>query len=45
MAMAGILVEKDREHLDMDHTAVRRAYFREVESLRYALSQPGVLSR
>jgi DNA-directed RNA polymerase specialized sigma24 family protein len=28
-------------HLDMDHTAVRRAYFRELEALRRALSQPG----
>lgn len=32
------------EHLEMDHTAVRRAFFREVESLRNAISQPGVLS-
>jgi hypothetical protein len=32
------------EHLDMDHTAVRRAYLREMESLRYSLSQSGVLS-
>ena len=32
------------EHLEMDHTAVRRAFFREVESLRIAVSQPGVLS-
>jgi DNA-directed RNA polymerase specialized sigma24 family protein len=36
---------KIAEHLDMDHTAVRRAYFREVESLRHALSQPGDISR
>jgi hypothetical protein len=28
-------------HLDMDHTAVRRAYFRELEALCRALSQPG----
>jgi DNA-directed RNA polymerase specialized sigma24 family protein len=35
---------KIAEHLDMDHTAVRRAYFRELESLRQTLSQPGVLS-
>lgn len=28
-------------NLDMDHTAVRRAYFREVESLLHALSQVG----
>ena len=31
-------------HLDMDHTAVRRAYFRELEALRRALSQSGALS-
>jgi DNA-directed RNA polymerase specialized sigma24 family protein len=36
---------KIAEHLDMDHTAVRRAYFRELESLRHALSQSGVVSR
>jgi hypothetical protein len=28
----------------MDHTAVRRAYFREVESLLHDLSQPGDFS-
>ena len=32
------------EELEMDHTAVRRAYFREVESLLQALSQPGDFS-
>ena len=32
---------KIAEHLDMDHTAVRRAYFRETESLLHALTQPG----
>jgi DNA-directed RNA polymerase specialized sigma24 family protein len=31
-------------HLDMDHTAVRRAYFRELEALCRALSQAGDLS-
>ena len=31
------------EDLEMDHTAVRRAYFREVESLLHDLSQPGEL--
>lgn len=36
---------KIAEHLEMDHTAVRRAYFREVESLISALSEPGELSR
>ena len=36
---------KIAEHLDMDHTAVRRAYFRELESLRQTLSQPGDISR
>jgi DNA-directed RNA polymerase specialized sigma24 family protein len=36
---------KIAEHLDMDHTAVRRAYFREVESLLRALSESGELSR
>ena len=30
--------------LEMDHTAVRRAYFRELQALRRALSQPGALS-
>jgi DNA-directed RNA polymerase specialized sigma24 family protein len=35
---------KIAEHLDMDHTAVRRAYFRELESLRQTLSQLGVVS-
>jgi DNA-directed RNA polymerase specialized sigma24 family protein len=35
---------KIAEDLDMDHTAVRRAYFRDFDSLRHALSQPGVLS-
>jgi hypothetical protein len=32
------------EQLEMDHTAVRRAYFREVESLPHDLSQPGDFS-
>ena len=32
-------------HLDMDHTAVRRAYFRELEALRRALSHAGDQSR
>ena len=32
------------EQLEMDHTAVRRAYFREMESLLHALSQPGDFS-
>ena len=32
---------KIAEDLDMDHTVVRRAYFREMESLLHALSQPG----
>lgn len=32
---------KIADDLDMDHTVVRRAYFREMESLRHALSQPG----
>jgi|CZKL01.1.fsa_nt_gi hypothetical protein len=33
------------DHFEMDHTAVRRAYFREVESLLHDLSQPGELSK
>lgn len=33
------------QHLDMDHTSVRRAYFREVESLLGTFSQSGELSR
>jgi hypothetical protein len=32
------------EQLEMDHTAVRRAYFREMDSLLQALSRPGDLS-
>ncbi len=32
---------KIADDLDMDHTVVRRAYFREMESLRHALSRPG----
>jgi DNA-binding NarL/FixJ family response regulator len=36
---------KIAEDLEMDHTAVRRAYFREVESLLHDLSQPGELSQ
>jgi DNA-directed RNA polymerase specialized sigma24 family protein len=28
-------------HLEMDHTAVRRAYFREMEALLKSLSRPG----
>jgi DNA-directed RNA polymerase specialized sigma24 family protein len=36
---------KIAQHLDMDHTAVRRAYFREVESLLSTFSQSGELSR
>jgi DNA-directed RNA polymerase specialized sigma24 family protein len=32
---------KIAQHLDMDHTAVRRAYFREVESLLNTFSQSG----
>jgi DNA-directed RNA polymerase specialized sigma24 family protein len=35
---------KIAQHLDMDHTAVRRAYFREVESLLNTFSQSGELS-
>jgi hypothetical protein len=31
------------EHLDLDHTAVRRAYYRELESVLHDLSQPGEL--
>jgi hypothetical protein len=36
---------KIAEDLEMDHTAVRRAYFREMESLLHDLSQPGELSQ
>ena len=36
---------KIAEDLDMDHTVVRRAYFREMASLLHALSQPGDSSR
>jgi DNA-directed RNA polymerase specialized sigma24 family protein len=36
---------KIAEHLDMDHTAVRRAYFREVESLLGTLSRSGEPAR
>ena len=36
---------KIAQHLDMDHTAVRRAYFWEVESLLSTFSQSGELSR
>jgi hypothetical protein len=36
---------KIAEDLEMNHTAVRRAYFREVESLLHDLSQPGELSQ
>ena len=36
---------KIAEDLEMDHTAVRRAYFREVESLLHDLSQDGELSQ
>jgi DNA-directed RNA polymerase specialized sigma24 family protein len=36
---------KIAEHLDMDHTAVRRAYFREIELLLSSVSQSGELSR
>ena len=36
---------KIADHLEMDHTAVRRAYFREVESLLHDLSQPGEVSK
>jgi DNA-binding NarL/FixJ family response regulator len=36
---------KIAEDLEMDHTAVRRAYFREVETLLHDLSQPGELSQ
>jgi DNA-directed RNA polymerase specialized sigma24 family protein len=36
---------KIAKHFDMDHTAVRRAYFREMESLVQALSRSGDLSR
>lgn len=32
-------------HLEMDHTVVRRAYFREMENLLRSLSQAGDLSR
>jgi DNA-directed RNA polymerase specialized sigma24 family protein len=32
-------------HFQMDHTTVRRAYFREVESLLHALSRPGDVPR
>ena len=35
---------KIAQHLDMDHTTVRRAYFREVESLLNTFSQSGELS-
>ena len=31
------------KHLEMDHTAVRRAYFREIESLLHCTSAPGDL--
>ena len=33
------------EELEMDHTAVRRAYIREMELLLHDLSQPGELSQ
>jgi hypothetical protein len=33
------------DQIEMDHTAVRRAYFREVESLLHELSRPGELSQ
>ena len=33
------------EKVELDHTAVRRAYYREVESLLHDLSQPGEKSR
>jgi hypothetical protein len=33
------------ERAELDHTAVRRAYYREVESLLQDLSQPGELSQ
>ena len=36
---------KIAEDLEMDHTAVRRAYIREMESLLHDLSQPGELSQ
>ena len=36
---------KIAKNLEMDHTAVRRAYIREMESLLHDLSQPGELSQ
>ena len=36
---------KIAEDLEMDHTAIRRAYIREIELLLHDLSQPGELSQ
>jgi DNA-directed RNA polymerase specialized sigma24 family protein len=33
------------KHLEMDHTAVRRAYFREMDALLQSLSRPGDFPR
>jgi hypothetical protein len=41
----GLSWRKIAVHLEMDHTAVRRAYFREVESLLHDFSQPGEASK